>query len=40
MLVPVVMKLEDLQQKERTLAWFEKSKSWLYKPSQITPSKT
>ncbi len=39
MLVPVVMKLENLWQKERTLVMFEKSKSWLSKQSQRTPSK-
>lgn len=39
MLVPFVMKLENLWQKERTLVRFEKSKSWLYKQSQRTPSK-
>ncbi len=39
MLVPVVMKLENLWQKERTLVMFEKSKSWLCKQSQRTPSK-
>lgn len=39
MLVPVVMKLENLWPKERTLVMFEKSKSWLCKQSQRTPSK-
>jgi hypothetical protein len=39
MLVPVVMKRENLWPKERTLVRFEKSKSWLCKQSQRTRSK-